>query len=237
MKKSTITIISTLMCMLLLTGCGVSTLDLSEENEKIITEYAVGLLLKYDVNHHNRLVDTSVVPQVEVAPLPVETVAPPDVNSENLADDATEPVAEKVYLDIAQAIDLEGVSIQYKNYGYYDSYPVAEESDASFSLIATENNKLLVIFFDLTNTTQETKDIDLISKNIQYKIKVNNNTNKTALTTMLMDDMGTFKDAIEPGSTAQVVLVIEVKAEEAVNVEELQLTIISGDTTTTTWLF
>lgn len=237
MKKATMTIVSVFLCMFFMVGCGVSTVDLSEENEKLITEYAVGLLLKYDVNYHNRLVDTSIIPVVEKIPSPV-VAQTPAVSNENKEDTSvTEPAEEKVYVDIAQAIGLDGISIQYNHYDFFESYPAADVSDTSFSLMATENNELLVVFFELTNTTEETKNVDLMTNAIRYKIKVNDNKNQTALTTMLTDDLGTLITTIEPGATTQAVLVIQVPTDEALTINEMQLTIINGESTSTTWLF
>ena len=237
MKKATMTIISIFLCVFFMVGCGVNTVELSEGNEKLITEYAVGLLLKYDVNYHNRLVDTSIVPVVESTPVAVETQKPAVSNESTEDASVTVPINEKVYIDIAQAIGLDGIAIQYKNCDFYQAYPMEDDDSTAFSVIATENNKLLVVFFELTNTTQETKSVDLMTKAIRYKIKLNNNKNRTALSTMLIDDMGSLTTTIEPGDTTQAVLVIQVPTEEAVTIDEMQLTIINGDNTSTTWLF
>lgn len=43
---------------LLMTGCGAMP-DLTQEETELISEYAVGVLLKYDKSHGSRLVDTS----------------------------------------------------------------------------------------------------------------------------------------------------------------------------------
>jgi uncharacterized protein YceK len=42
----------------LMTGCGAMP-DLTQEETDLISEYAVGVLLKYDANNSSRLVDTS----------------------------------------------------------------------------------------------------------------------------------------------------------------------------------
>ncbi len=101
MKKATMTIISIFLCVFFMVGCGVNTVELSEGNEKLITEYAVGLLLKYDVNYHNRLVDTSIVPVVESTPVAVETQKPAVSNEStedaSLLDSIKSPVDRAIF--------------------------------------------------------------------------------------------------------------------------------------------
>lgn len=61
----------------IVTGCG-RTVELTEEENEIITEYAVGLLLKYDKYYNNHLVelteetDTAETQPEEEEPLPEE---------------------------------------------------------------------------------------------------------------------------------------------------------------------
>ena len=48
-----------IVAAMLVTGCGAVVPDLTQEETDLISEYAVGVLLKYDKNHGSRLVDTS----------------------------------------------------------------------------------------------------------------------------------------------------------------------------------
>lgn len=56
MKKFTCVICITALLVLTLAGCG-SVPDMTEEQEEMVSEYAVSLLLKYDAANHSRLVD------------------------------------------------------------------------------------------------------------------------------------------------------------------------------------
>lgn len=56
MKKFTCVICITALLVLTLAGCG-SVPDMTEEQEEMVSEYAVSLLLKYDEANHSRLVD------------------------------------------------------------------------------------------------------------------------------------------------------------------------------------
>ena len=57
MKKGVKLLCLGLTGILLLSGCGTMQ-DLTEEQEKLISEYSVALLLKYDAENHSRLVNT-----------------------------------------------------------------------------------------------------------------------------------------------------------------------------------
>ncbi len=56
MKKFTCAICIMSLLVLTLAGCG-SIPDMNEEQEEMVSEYAVSLLLKYDAANHSRLVD------------------------------------------------------------------------------------------------------------------------------------------------------------------------------------
>ena len=56
MKKFTCVICIMSLMVLTLAGCG-SIPDMTEEQEEMVSEYAVSLLLKYDAANHSRLVD------------------------------------------------------------------------------------------------------------------------------------------------------------------------------------
>ena len=58
MKKVSV-LVCGLMVALLTAGCGEMP-DLTQEETDLIAEYAAGILLKYDRDQVNRLVDTSI---------------------------------------------------------------------------------------------------------------------------------------------------------------------------------
>lgn len=58
-RTTAATAVILLVSSLLLSGCGASYPNITEEENEIVSEYAVSLLLKYDSANHSRLVDTS----------------------------------------------------------------------------------------------------------------------------------------------------------------------------------
>ena len=57
MKKKLVVMLCIMTMTLSLSGCGNAIPDMSEEESAMITEYAAGLLLKYDKNYSSRLVE------------------------------------------------------------------------------------------------------------------------------------------------------------------------------------
>lgn len=53
--------------------------------------------------------------------------------------------------------------------------------------------------------------MDLLSGGTAYWITVNGNAPRRALGTMLLDDMTTYSDTIPGGSSAEVVLIVEIE--------------------------
>ncbi len=106
----------------------------------------------------------------------------------------------------------EGVILEYTGQEICDSYP--GESEA-FAVSATEGKKLLVLKFSITNTLEQEVRVDLLSTEIIYRISVDGERSRRALTTMLPNDMAFYADTLSAGASAEAVLVTEVNAEKA----------------------
>ena len=89
MKKAKV-LLCGVAAALLMTGCG-DMPDLTQDETELISEYAVGVLLKYDTGHGRRLVDTSGYeePVEEEEPAPEE---PAEDMEEESAPETQEPV-------------------------------------------------------------------------------------------------------------------------------------------------
>lgn len=231
MKKRIVAIMST--AVLLLSGCGSSFPQLSDEEAKAVGEYAAITLLKYDANSRSRLVDLSQVedePETEgnqgIVTIPEEVVPEepkveesqtPEIQ-ESVADVDTDMVAES----IEEFLELpEGISVAFTGYELCQSYQ--EEGSLYFTLEASSGKTLLVTKFVMQNSSPEAKQIDLLQRKDNYRITVNGTYSRTALTTMLSNDMTTYKGSLAVGALQEVVLVIEVDSEMAQDVQSISL--------------
>lgn len=216
----------------LLTGCGSVIPSMTAEEEKAVGEYAALVLLKYDANHRSRLVDLSLIeeskeeegngieePVSTPAPVAVEEV--PSAPIINPAKDTQSTVA-----SISQFFGLpDGVVVNYKDMKVCDSYPDDGQTDGFFSLDASDGKKLLVLGFEMKNNSGVEQSIDILDKNTVCKITVNGNYTRTALMTMLTNDLSTYVGNVGAGETEELVLLIEIDQETVDAVSTISLTL------------
>lgn len=245
-------IVSLLVCAMTinLTGCGlIPSLDLTESQQKIIAEYAAGLLLKYDKNYNGSLKqleddsDKLDVVQEEVSepPATIESTDPtvgdiegPEFSEELMAEEQM-PESEVQYSDIsiASAIGLEDFDIIYKSYETHKIYPEDEADDLVFSLQAQNGMELIVLNFGITNNTDHRSRCDVLGSDASFRLLINGTERVNGYKTILLNDLSSFSDEIEGFGMANAVLVFEVSEGTADGIQEMDL-IVKKDSGSTT---
>ncbi len=211
---------------LLMTGCGAMP-DLTQEETELISEYAVGLLLKYDKSHGSRLVDTSAydiaeeTPEMEVLEEPVPEEAPEDLSETTQTVDVSqdeEEAAEPVVSSVEEYYGIPNVTVQYTGYELTDSYPNTEnDENLFFSMEATPGTQLLVLKFLVSNTANEDQTMNMLGYGARFRVSVNGESSKGALATMLLNDMQTFDEVIPAGASIELVSIVEVPRDISIN--------------------
>ena len=228
MKKTIVAV--TCMLTLLLSGCGSNFPDLSEEEVAVIGEYAAVTLLKYDANSRSRLVDLSreeekpvleSEPEPEQKPEPIvpeqpENQLPHEQEQGQINDNGEVADSIESFLELP-----EGVSLSYAGYDVCQSYQGNE--GLYFALEASQGKELLIVRFELQNESATAQEINLLGRRDNYRLTVNDTYTRTALTTLLMNDMSTYIGTLEAGSSEEVVLLIEVDTAEAENLQSISL--------------
>lgn len=212
--------INLLLCSMaaafLMTGCGEMP-DLTQEETELISEYAVGVLLKYDKGHGSRLVDTSAYDQTEEAELPVEE------NSEEESEPEMEEPAEVVDVSqdeeeaqpmissVEEYYGIPNLTVSYTGYEMVDSYPPSEEGEVPvFSMDASPGMQLLVLKFNVQNTSGQDQPMSMLGYGATFRVSVNGEASKGALATMLVNDMQTYDDVIPANTSVEMVSIVEV---------------------------
>lgn len=231
--RKTGTFLCGILAAVLLTGCTSPMPDLTQEESDLISEYAVGILLKYDKNYGNRLVDTSayevVVEEPEEELLEEEAEQTPEAS-----EDDTETVgagqSEETVISpttVQEYYDIDGIEFQYLGYELTQSYPSTEDdADLFFSMDATEGEQLLVLKFSATNISSEDRNVNMMDKGVRYLVSINGEPSQRALTTMLLNDMQTYSDIMPAGFSTELVIVVEIP--QSVSVESINL-ILTGN--------
>lgn len=198
-----------------LSGCG-RTVELTEEENEIITEYAVGLLLKYDKYYSNHLVELSDHEEEDIEDVSPEEELPeeePEMEEPDIVDapviDATEEAQAST---IEEFYGIEGVAFQYVGYDLKDEYPdVAEDSaELAFVMDASDGMELLVLKFQAVNLNGVETELNMLNYGTKIRIAVNDESPKGALSTMLLNDLQTYRGILGADGPTELVAVIEV---------------------------
>ncbi len=230
-----------LICMLLLSGCGSEIAELTDEQQAQVGEYAAFAMLRYDAEHRSRLVDYSEVLAADEAKRLAEEAAAAaeqarqtetgeDSQPEGTFDadgnpiDVIDRTEDPGYVSDTMEDFLElpsGVLLTYRGYTIQSSYP--EEADVSdyFVVDATAGNKFLVLWYTIYNGSGSEAYIDFLADNIAFKCRVNDSNTATALVTMLDDDMSTLQTVMRDNEEMDCVLVFEINTELAADVNSI----------------
>ena len=235
------------------TGCG-QVIDLTDEENHLIAEYAAELLLKYDRNYDTRynpdeLEDTTetmtetdaateatteVVTTTEAAT--TEQDAPADGQTTQAQPVTDEAVKEDIGatvdsdFDIAAFVGESRISVRYAYYMVVDSYPSYDQDGMYIEVQAPEGYKLLVLKFEVENKTYEDQAVDLYNKDVNYNIVVDNSRTTKQMLTILADDLYTYDKTIQASSREETVLLYTVSDSVANKWTDLKLQVKYGGT-------
>lgn len=216
MKKMNVLLCS-VAAAFVMTGCGEMP-ELTQEESELISEYAVGVLLKYDTAYNNRLVDTPADDPAEE-----ETELPEEENPEEEPEPEMEEPAEVVDVSqdeeeaqpmvssVEEYYGIPNVMISYTGYELTDSYPPSEEGAVPvFSMDASAGTQLLVLKFSVQNTSGQDQQMNMLGYGATFRVSVNGEASKGALATMLVNDMQTYDDVIPANTSVEMVSIVEV---------------------------
>lgn len=235
------------------TGCG-QVIDLTDEENHLIAEYAAELLLKYDRNYDTRynpdeLEDTTetmtetdatteatteMVTTTEAAT--TEQDAPADGQTTQAQPVTDEAVKEDIGatvdsdFDIAAFVGESRISVRYAYYMVVDSYPSYDQDGMYIEVQAPEGYKLLVLKFEVENKTNEDQAVDLYNKDVNYNIVVDNSRTTKQMLTILADDLYTYDKTIQASSREEAVLLYTVSDSVANKWTDLKLQVKYGGT-------
>ncbi len=233
MKKINIFLCS-LSIACVLTGCG-ATVELTEEENEIITEYAVNLLLKYDKYYSDHLVDLSLYEEVAA----VEEVQPEEepleeennessVDNTEVVDVTQEAEPEPQVSSIEEFYEIPGFTFQYIGYDMTGTYPETTENpaDAFFAMEATPGMQLMVLKFQVINQSGAETELNMMNYNTKIRFSINGEASKSALSTMLLNDIQTYRGTVGAYELVELVAVVEVPT--GTSVENVSM-ILRGD--------
>lgn len=217
-------------------GCGLvpQLAELTDEQEKLVTEYAAGLLLKYDKTYDNGLLteeELLVAEQKEIEQLEKEkkqkqlaeeylektekAKADKEKQKEEKKDkedteSATVSTGPAVIASdaVGEFMALDGVGISYLGMKNLKSFP--ENGNSAFSIDASNGNELIVTRFKVKNNTETSKEVDLFDKGIVYTLVCADGSSYTSSTTWLAEDLSIYKNTLNGSAGDETVLIFEI---------------------------
>lgn len=223
----------------LLTGCGDAMPELTQEETNLISEYAVGVLLKYDKYHSSRLVDTTAYdvttdaaqdeePEETEEPAQTEAEEERPVDDTQVVDVSQDEETPVVPATIEEYYGIPEFTFQYTGYELVQNYPPAlEEDDLFFAMDATDGMQLLVLKFTATNTSSSDQTLNMLGYGARFRISVNGESSQGALATMLLNDMQTYDETVPAGSGVELVSIVEVP--QSVSVDTIEFVLRGGE--------
>lgn len=250
MKKTIILILSLIM-VFSFAGCSlVPSVELTEDEQKVIAEYSAGLLLKYDKNYKGALEtleededegvgfvknEEAVIPEAIEDPIESEDNPGQPEFSEELTASENQDMESVEYSDssIAEAIGLDNFDIVYKTYEAHNIFPEEESDDLVFSMQAQNGMELLVVSFGVTNDSPDRRMCDILDKDISFRALLNGSERINANKTILLNDLGSYCDEIDGYGMTEAVLVFEVAEGTTANLSSIDLIVKKDDDYTT----
>ena len=235
MKKVFLMCALSVMTSLVLTGCGpIPELpELTEQQEKLITEYAAGLLLKYDNSYDNgilseeellkaeakeqeqrareerqkQLADEYVAKSVQAEKEKANKKSESKKDKETVKEEPRGPISLDSY-SAATFMGLENLQLDYKGCEKVKSYP--KDGNGIFSVDAGNGKELVVASFDLSNSSGEDVNVDMFNGSTKFSIALADGKVEPNCPTLLLDDFAVYKDSVANGTSKKVVLLFEV---------------------------
>lgn len=234
------------MSAVMLTGCIDSMPDMTTEQSDLVSEYAAGLLLKYSPNYDYRLVsdeelaaaiaqeraleeETVTQTQTEVQEESTEAASKQEQSQEQAKEEqetqeSTQLIQQEFTdADTDLAVELgigDGISLRYQSFELCNSYP--QNTSGFRGIEAEEGRTLIVLHFDLENTSDEAVDCNLYDDALKLRLNVNQSVSAGVQETpMLPDDMVSFVGSIEAGKKTDLVAVAQLEEISDKQIESL----------------
>lgn len=226
-----ITAACVIMLAVMLGGCGeVPLIELTAEEENIITMYAAKVMAKHNVRLAQGLVRYKASPEEEE---PQEEV-PVEGTQDTAAEDVDGQAAQEseaggtAAMDAAEVALNDILGVAGVDFSYDRS---AFESDFVFNnyyhLTPDNGNCYLVMYFNVSNMTDGALDVDLYSLDPKFTAVVDGNAYESE-TTILPNDLATYLTTIEGKDTDTAVLLFEVPATGSKDVNAVGLQVKVG---------
>lgn len=234
MRKKTLSILLVAVSSLLLTGCG-NSIELTDQQNSMVAQYAAELLLKYDVRYDYRLEDINSITgelQLEEETKTTQEATEPESTEEDTKteeDGKTQETekGDKNETDLSELFE-DGIDVKYTGYKIIPRYP-EDISDIMVYVEPREGMKLIAVEFDITNTTEEPIALDYLNSERKYRIILNDAKAAVPLQTLLEEDLSSLKMTLLPMETKKTVLIFQISESLENEIQSLKVSVQQGE--------
>ncbi|MBQ9701184.1 MAG: hypothetical protein IJV71_11280 [Lachnospiraceae bacterium] len=215
------------------TGC-VQSIDIEGDQEKMAIQYMVYSVLEHDKNYLVNLEQGETTTQKEEETSKEEettTMKPSDDNDDDGTNTGTDNEGTTVTsTNLADALGINGISITYCGYEVCDEYPKSEGVPV-FVVKAVKDKDLVVLKFDMKNTTNSSINVDISSMEVYFRGVFSKSAKTNAMITLLTDALNTYKGTLAAGETVSTVLIFELNEKATKDISSITIDVKSGDET------
>lgn len=226
MKKKTVRIAAMAAAGLMLTGCGDAAYNLTDNEERIIVDYAAHMVTKYNSWQKEGLTYVDLEPETEMpdTEAPAETPAEqePELTEQEVPGSPGMPEggeeAAGMTAGLQDLFGMEGISVAYVGARLDASYMEA----SYYAVQADPGHTYLILGIDITNTSEQEIALDYLARQPHFSATVNEEVRSPAEVTILTEDFATYTGTLSAGETKETVLLFQVP-ESIQSVESLNL--------------
>ena len=192
-----------LLAALLLGGCGEQPIELTEQEEQTIVDYAAHVVSKYNIKQQDGIVrlskseETTETADTEAVEQPDSTEQMPSEGGD--ATGTPENAASDNSVSLNDAVAIPGIDTQYTGAEFATAY----QQNSSYMVEPDAGNKYLVLHFHLENAGTEAVACDI-------------------------NDFGTYQGTIEAGSGTDTVLLFEVPESTPEDLSKISLEVVEN---------
>ena len=203
-----------------ISGCDKISYEKVEEED--VVAYAVNTVLKHDRNYIVRLPERETEAEIETTVwIEDNGSSNNNNNNNNIGNNGSGSNGQQTDIVSAdEGFGLSGFTVTENGYEVGDRYP---DGNDGFSMVAVNNNKLLILKFNITNNTGSQAALDMLGSNLSYRCVINNNKSVNAQTTALLNALNTYSGTFEAGETKEMVLVFQISDEISANINNISL--------------
>ena len=223
-------VLFSLILTIFLTGCN-TYLDVTPEQHAQIVEYAAGLLLKYDRFYESNLVTIALpTPKPVATPTPKPMTDEPDDGRPPVISGSPGSVDTNMHLDLTDVIGKDGLVFNYAGTLVTRQYPnEVIPGEYYFAITATQGSNLLVLRFNVTNTTSRDIHLDMAEHELRLRIGYNGENISGVLFTLLEYDMSIFQGMIAAGETIELVILCEAAISDSSDIQSIEFYVRSPE--------